>query len=178
MLPTVVEIELARTSTPAPDSPACESASTRPARTRWQALLAWLARRPLVVLAVLLAIWGLTDIRSRGRVDAQRPTVHRTDFTVYTEAGAAFFDGRDPYRVTNPRGWGYLYPPLFAILVAPLHALDAQWQVVVWFFISLGLLWGLYRESCRLLRLVMVDERSPVRLPELPRWIAVAAASP
>ena len=50
------------------------------------------------------------------------PLQHKTDFTVYTEAGAAFFDGRPPYEVSNPRGWIYLYPPLFAMLVAPLHA--------------------------------------------------------
>ena len=72
------------------------------------------------------------------------PDIHKTDFTVYTEAGAAFFDGRDPYAVTNPRGWGYLYPPLFAIVVAPLHALPPQAQVLVWFALEradgLGLL--------------------------------------
>src|SRR5262245_38685895 len=74
------------------------------------------------VLALMVAgliLWGWVDVRKRGRIDPQNPENHRTDFTVYTEAGAAFFDGRDPYRVTNPRGWGYLYPPLFAMLVAP-----------------------------------------------------------
>src|ERR1700722_18683337 len=98
-------------------------------RTRCNGLANWLARRPLIVLATALVVWGLTDVRSRGQVDPAHPGVHRTDFTVYTEAGAAFFDGRDPYAVTNPRGWGYLYPPLFAILVAPLHALNPQLHV-------------------------------------------------
>ena len=72
---------------------------------------------------IALVIWGWFDVRKRGRSIPTITTAHKTDFTVYTEAGAAFFDGRDPYDVTNPRGWGYLYPPLFAILVAPLHAL-------------------------------------------------------
>ena len=64
-------------------------------------------------------VWGLTDVRQRGYPDV--PAEHRTDLTVYTEAGAAFFDGRPPYEVSNPRGWTYLYPPLLAMLLAPLH---------------------------------------------------------
>ena len=83
---------------------------------------------------------------------------HRTDLTVFTEAGAAFFDGRDPYEVTNPRGWMYLYPPLFAILIAPLHSLPPQWQGVAWYFISLAMVWGCYRETVHLLRHVQVSE--------------------
>ena len=59
----------------------------------------------LVGLMVLgLCIWAATDIQRRGRVDPENRFAHKTDFTVHTEAGAAFFDGRDPYRVTNPRG--------------------------------------------------------------------------
>jgi hypothetical protein len=140
---------------------------------RWRTTCDWLARRPLVVLAAALVIWGLTDVRSRGQVDPANPGVHRTDFTVYTEAGAAFFDGRDPYAVTNPRGWGYLYPPLFGILVAPLHALDTQLQVVIWFFFSVLLVWGCYRESARLLRLVTAWGDEPAA--PLPRWLSIAA---
>ncbi|HEY1784543.1 MAG TPA: hypothetical protein VGG30_03310, partial [Pirellulales bacterium] len=107
----------------------------------------WLGRHPLLALTAALIVWGLIDVRSRGRIEPGNLVEHRTDFTVYTEAGAACFDGRDPYAVTNARGWGYLYPPLFAILVAPLSRLDPQWQVTVWFFVSLLMLWGCYRES-------------------------------
>ena len=92
----------------------------------------------LLVALVVFAIWGWCDVRLRGYVDPQNPTLHKTDFTVYTEAGAAFFDGRDPYSVTNARGWNYLYPPLFAIVVAPLHALPPEFQVLVWFGLSMG----------------------------------------
>ena len=66
------------------------------------------------ILLVGFTIWGYVDIHARGTIDAANPHFHRTDFTVFTEAGSAFFDGRDPYRVTNPRGWFYLYAPLFA----------------------------------------------------------------
>ena len=88
-----------------------------------------------------MVIWGLTDVRQRAHFDPvlaaeNRALIaeHRTDLTVFTEAGAAFFDERDPYEVTNPRGWMYLYPPLFAILMAPLHFLPPQWQGVVWYW--------------------------------------------
>ncbi len=124
------------------------------------------------MLAVGLVIWGLTDVRSRGRVDPDRPGVHRTDFTVYTEAGAAFFDGRDPYAVTNPRGWGYLYPPLLAILVAPLHVLDPQLQVLTWFFLNLFVGWGCCRESIRLTNWLLAHREGHV--PQLPRWLVIA----
>jgi hypothetical protein len=104
----------------------------------------------LAILAIALTVWGLTDVRNRAKTDPKNPADHRSDFTVYTVAGAAMFDGRDPYAVANPRGWHYLYPPLFAILVAPLAALDSQWQGVLWYAISLLTLWGCYAESRRI----------------------------
>ena len=98
------------------------------------------------------AIWGLTDVRDRGGPHPENRLKHRTDLTVYTEAGAAFFDGRPPYEVSNRRGWHYLYPPLFAMVLAPLHVLPTQDQTVVWFFLSVLLCWGCYRETRRILR--------------------------
>ena len=52
-------------------------------------------------LVAALTIWCLVDVMPRGSINRQRINEHRTDFTVYTEAGAAFFDGRDPYQVSN-----------------------------------------------------------------------------
>jgi hypothetical protein len=66
-----------------------------------------------IIVVALLLVWGFTDVRRRADLDPHNIGAYQTDFTVYTEAGAAFFDGRDPYAVTNPRGWRYLYPPLF-----------------------------------------------------------------
>src|SRR5262249_27080204 len=83
-----------------------------------------------VAVVIGLAIWGWLDVRERGQIHPHHVDFHRTDFTVYTGAGAAFFDGRDPYQVTSPRGWYYLYPPLFALLVSPLAVLDFKSQVV------------------------------------------------
>ena len=105
-------------------------------------------------LLTALAVWCAVDVMTRGAINVRRIHEHRTDFTVYTEAGAAFFDGRDPYQVTNPRGWRYLYPPLFAILVSPLHALPSTGQVCVWFVLSVAMAFGCYYEMRRLIALL------------------------
>ena len=110
------------------------------------------------VLVIGLTIWGWLDVRERGQIYPDHLDFHRTDFTVYTEAGAAFFDGREPYEVTNPRHWYYLYPPLFALLVSPLAALDFKSQVVVWYIISLVLAFGCYSESRHLWTLLVASD--------------------
>lgn len=130
--------------------------------------------RVLVVLALVLAAWGWFDVRVRGTVDPNL-SIHKTDFTVYTEAGAAFFDGRDPYKVTNPRGWGYLYPPLFAMLVAPLHALQPPMQVLVWFGLSILMAWGCYVECLRIARTALADQPDRGLFEPIPNWIGAAA---
>ncbi len=113
--------------------------------------------RRLWLLPLLVAVvWCWVDVMPRGGIYAS-PAEHRTDFTVYTEAGAAFFDGRDPYLVANPRGWHYLYPPLFAMAVAPLHAFEPRIQVAVWFFISLAALVGCCFEFVKVLSSVAGD---------------------
>src|SRR5882672_11057884 len=62
-----------------------------------------------VFLIVAATIWGHVDVSRRGRIDWDHPETHRTDFTVYVEAGAAFFGhDHDPYKVMNARGWTYL----------------------------------------------------------------------
>jgi hypothetical protein len=133
-----------------------------------------------LLLALALVAWGFTDVMNRGRVDPDDPLAHKTDLTVYTEAGRAFFDGRNPYDVSNPRGWRYLYPPLFAILMAPLSALLPQWQAVVWYYISLAFAFGCWRESRRLWRIVVATDcgdGSSGRSRIVPRWLGGLAAA-
>jgi hypothetical protein len=140
-------------------------------RTRWFTYAA--------IFAAVVA-WGLLDVQRRGRVEPAHPEVHRTDFTAYTEAGGAFFDGRDPYGVTNVRGWGYCYPPLFALLVSPLYRLDPRWQVLIWFFISAAFAWGLYRECAKLFTVfagLAPRKGAPWSLPTWVGWAALAAAT-
>ena len=52
--------------------------------------------------------------------------------------------------MTNPRGWYYLYPPLFALLVSPLSFLDSGSQVFIWYLISIASGFGCYDEACRI----------------------------
>lgn len=131
-----------------------------------------------MLLLIALSVWGLTDVRRRGYSYPNSPADHKTDFTVYTEAGAAFFDGREPYLVANPRGWTYLYPPLFAMMLAPLHALPSQDQVTVWFFSCLLIAWGCYRECRRIVGLVCDEHPSIAAAWKtwLP-WLVVAAVA-
>ena len=133
--------------------------------------------RRLVYGAVVLAlvVWGLTDVRMRGRVDPLKPGVHKTDVTVYTGAGKAIFDGNDPYLVTSPRGWHYLYPPLFAILMAPLAAVDTQWQSVAFFAISVLAGWGCFVEGRKLWRMATPIALGQSAMPARLLWVATGA---
>jgi Glycosyltransferase family 87 len=140
----------------------------------------YLHPRRWLLVALALIVWGLTDVRNRGRIDPDDPLAHKTDLTVYTEAGAAFFDGRNPYDVSNPRGWRYLYPPLFAILLAPLSALDPQWQAVVWYFVSLLFALGCWGESVRIWRLVVPARASAGMAGQrgaAPSWLGALSAA-
>ncbi len=129
-----------------------------------------------VALAAAAAIWCWVDVAPRGGINPARIFEHRTDFTVYTEAGAAFFDGRDPYEVSNPRGWHYLYPPLFALFVAPLHAVSSTTQVTIWFALNVVLLFGCYREARKLTSIfVPVEAAGELETSRFLRWVALAA---
>jgi hypothetical protein len=132
----------------------------------------------LIVLLLVMTVWGLLDVRRRGYPNPQMPREHRTDLTVYTEAGAAFFDGREPYEVANPRGWTYLYPPMFALSLAPLHVLPMQDQVTVWFFFSLLVCWGCYGECRRIVAIVCREDRAiAAAWSRWFPWLGVAAVT-
>ncbi len=131
-------------------------------------------RDAAVLILVCLAVWFYADVANRGKVDAEHLEVHRTDFTVFTEAGAAFFDGRDPYAVKNPRGWFYLYPPIFALSVAPLARLDTVSQVFVWYVVSVALGFGCFGEARRIWRLVNAQRKA--ESAALSWWVACGIA--
>ena len=179
--PKCVGWERARTFPPIPEAahfvnPSAPHAHAEnlPPKRHWL----WPTRlRVIVGLAIAMAIWGWFDVRKRGTIDPNNRWIHKTDFTVYTEAGAACFDGRDPYSVSNPRGWRYLYPTLFAILVSPLHELDTRNQVLVWFTISVLTCWGCYRELMRIGRQVLPDDRSPGHFGLIPTWLGTLSVA-
>jgi hypothetical protein len=133
----------------------------------------------LIVLLVATLIWGWVDVRQRGYPYPEEPEQHKSDLTVYTEAGAAFFDGRPPYSVCNVRGCTYVYPPLFALLLAPLHVLPMQDQVTVWFFLCLCMCWGCYYESRRIVQAICGPRVTLLRwFPWLGAATAAAATIP
>jgi hypothetical protein len=138
----------------------------------------WWRRYWMAVAALLgLAVWGLTDIRWRGQFRPDAPELHRTDFTVYTNAADVLLSGGDPYAVPGPRGWYYLYPPLFALLVSPLRHLDSQWQVVIWFAISVGLAYGCLSEGRRigLWLWKRCAELPSAQVMQPPAWVGIVA---
>jgi hypothetical protein len=136
----------------------------------------WWGCRPrdtAIALTILAALWCFLDVAPRGRVEPGKVEwQHSTDFTVYTTAGSAFFDGREPYSVTNPRGWSYLYPPIFALTVAPLARLDTVSQVVIWFAVNVLCCFGVHAESCRLWRRIGSRGQGSRGLA---RWVVVCA---
>jgi hypothetical protein len=160
-----------------PSSPAARPASgwRHYVQSRWGQID--IIRWSVAALVIGLAIWGLTDVRRRGRIDPQHPEVHRTDFTVYTIAGQTMLYGGDPYTVSNSRGWKYVYPPLFSLLVAPLADLDPQLQVTVWFAISVLLSWGCLRECVRIAGVVLPGEPWSGPFGPIPIWIGAAAVT-
>ena len=132
--------------------------------------------RVLLCLLVAMTIWGLLDVRRRGYAYPESPGEHKSDLTVYTGAGAAFFDGRPPYEVCNPRGWTYVYPPMLAIALAPLHVLPMHEQVTVWFFICLLMCWGSYKECRRIVAFLVRDTDSATApTARLLPWLGVIA---
>ena len=139
----------------------------------WRAIqpdMASIRTAPRPVLAIGAAL--LVVAAAAGLMDVARRSLN-SDFTVFVVAGAAFFDGRDPYEVTNTQGWHYAYTPLFALLVSPLARLSLKGQVVVWYLISLSL--GiLCVAECRWI-VRSIRRRDPAAGP-MPGWIAVATA--
>jgi hypothetical protein len=77
-------------------------------------------------------------------------THHRTDLQVYLRAAWAVRAGADLYTVSDDNDWHYHYPPLFAILMAPLAdpppgaapmvAIPFTVSVAFWYVLSVGFL--------------------------------------
>lgn len=128
-------------------------------------------------LVIALIVWCAVDVAPRARIIPDQIHLHMTDFTVYTEAAKAMFDGRDPYATTNVRGWPYIYPPLFALLVSPLAPLPEPWQAAVFFVICAGFAFGGYCEVRWLLDLVRTRDGADRKSESLILILAGAAAA-
>jgi hypothetical protein len=90
------------------------------------------------ILAVLaLAVVSVLGVSTVHRAAFAR--IERTDFTVYRAAGSAVLEGADIYRAHNSRGWAYVYPPPFAIVMAPFAKMSVFWGALIWYIISVSL---------------------------------------
>jgi alpha-1,2-mannosyltransferase len=59
-----------------------------------------------------------------------------SDFVTYRAVGWAVLNGSDIYEVRNSRGWPYVYPPPFAILMTPFAEMSAFAGSIVWYVLS------------------------------------------
>lgn len=112
---------------------------------RWERAAYW------AILAVIVGFGGLVEFRA---AFAER---RMSDLTVFMRAGWAVRSGQDIYAVSDEgNGWYYVYPPFFAILMAPLAeappGADHAWMVpypvtvALWYFLNVGLLfWAIHR---------------------------------
>jgi hypothetical protein len=82
------------------------------------------AGRSFQILAVLL-LPGAFIRYAHGNLELN-------DFSVYYTAAHAVLEGLDPYATRGPNGRPYLYPPGFAVLLAPLAALPYPAAAVLW----------------------------------------------
>ncbi len=107
--------------------------------------------------------------------------VHHSDFTVYQLAGQAVLKGTDIYEVRNQRGWAYVYPPPFAILMVPFALMSVLAGAVIWYLISLALAaWavqmcvGMVREEYGLGRNTLAVAVVPTFLLGVWIWVGLA----
>src|SRR5499426_4410856 len=75
-----------------------------------------------------------------------------SDFITYRAAGWAVLTGSDIYKVQNPRGWPYVYPPPFAILMTPFAKMSAFTASVIWYLLSVILVVSSVRMSVTMVR--------------------------
>ena len=114
----------------------------------------------LLILGLALGV-GISTFY-RGAISPRQ----RTDLTVYLKAGEMVAEGRayHIYGVENVRHWHYVYPPLLAILVAPVSKWPLGVTVALAYLLSLVCLAGT----------VMLSRRFPEDARPAPWQIALA----
>ncbi len=78
---------------------------------------------------------------------------------MYTAAAQAVLDGGNIYQAHNVRGWAYVYPPPFAILMVPFAKMSVFCGSLVWYLISVGLIVAAVAMCVR-----MVREAQPMKV--------------
>ena len=93
---------------------------------------------------------------------------HRTDFTVYRDAAAAVLHGQDPYIIRSVRGWAYVYPPPYSIVMVPFALLSLPVSVLAWYFVCVGLTISAVFMSGRLAETASMGERKKLAVLFIP----------
>jgi hypothetical protein len=96
---------------------------------------------------------------------------HRTDFTVYRDAAAAVLHGQDPYVIRNVRGWAYVYPPPYSIVMVPFALLPLPVSVLAWYFVCAALTISAVAMAGRLAANAIVDVRKRLAIFFIPALI-------
>lgn len=105
----------------------------------------YLKHLPLVLLLGLGAVYQSQVISRAG----SSHMVYGNDFTVFYAAGRNFLECADPYNHPISARTPYLYPPLFALLIAPLSLLSLPTAATIWYWLNLIFLAVLVRAAAR-----------------------------
>jgi hypothetical protein len=89
-------------------------------------------RLALTMLAIVIVAAGLYIAGKSGG----DPLAYRNDFNVFYHAAREVLAGRDPYQSSLAEWTPYLYPPLLAIVLAPLALFPLPVAAYVWFLIN------------------------------------------
>ena len=155
-----------------PDSPV-STAITPPGQTAPRlSPPAWLRMVAIVIAIALFVGLGVSTVYRAGPYTwggrQWGSSVHRCDFTVDTAAGRAVLDGTGIYQAHNIRGWYYIYPPLFAILMVPFALLSTFWASLAWYVLSVVLVAGTLRMCVSVVKTTLNFEGDPFLLYVLP----------
>lgn len=106
----------------------------------------------LLLLIVILVGFSMVYRAAWGPID-------RTDFTVFKAAGQALLDGSSIYEAKNSRGWYYVYPPPFAILMMPFAKMSVALGALIWYLLEVT---SLYFASKMIISLIKPLTISPI----------------
>lgn len=108
------------------------SGSTRARNVSNESRFQFSRRLALTLLAIVILAAGLYFAGKSG----SNPLAYRNDFNVFYHAAREVLAGRDPYQSSLGDWTPYLYPPLLAVVLAPLALLPLPVAAYVWFLIN------------------------------------------
>ena len=115
--------------------------------------LKWAVAGLAVILVVVLGVQMVHR--------AAFSTELNSDFTTYRAAGWAVLTGGDIYKAQNSRGWPYVYPPPFAILMTPFAQLSALTGSIIWYVLSVILVASSLHMGVTMVRASWESSRDP-----------------